>query len=201
MRKSSVSLILLSVLLAACGRHEQTVANPPATSSAKGASAVTQTTSSAAVPEEPTASEVKVGAKMPAYSAKSVDGAEFDLASLRGKVVFVNLWATWCGPCRAEIPALQQFQKDYAAKGFEIVGVSLDENGPEAVRAFMNEQKMTYPVVIDENAKALNLFRASVIPISALIDRQGNVAWMSAGSIEQSVPAVRQEIEKALAAK
>ena len=202
MSRMRKTIILLSLVLAACGGRERSSNSTTQAAPVKGGVAVKQgTATAAAAPEEPPEAEVKVGSKMPAYSAHTLDGKTFDLTGERGKVVLVNLWATWCGPCRAEIPALQQFQTDYAARGFDVVGISLDETGPEAVRTFVHEQKITYPVVIDEDARAMNIFRASVIPISAIVDRHGNVSWLSAGTIEQSIPAVRQEIEKALAAK
>src|SRR5687767_28870 len=84
---------------------------------------------------------VDVGAQMPAYEAKLLDGTKFDITAERGNVLFLNLWATWCGPCRYEIPELEKLHKEHAARRFKVVGVSVDEGGDQVVRDFVNEQK------------------------------------------------------------
>src|SRR5258706_4411408 len=91
---------------------------------------------------------VEVGNIMPTYEGKWLDGKPFDLAAERGHVVFLNVWATWCGPCRSEMPYLQSMQDLYAARGLKVIGVSVDEGGTAGVSAFLAAQKIHYPSVI-----------------------------------------------------
>ena len=128
-----------------------------------------------------------------------LDGSKFDLASKRDKVVLLNLWATWCGPCRYEIPELQTIHAKYAPKGFEVIGVSVDESGVESVRDFIKEQKkMTYPVVVDADGKITNILETSVLPTSVLLDRTGKIVWKKYGAIMEGDPELKQAIEKTL---
>ena len=85
---------------------------------------------------------------MPAYSTETLDGKHFDVAAERGNVVLLNLWATWCVPCRYEIPELQALHNRYASRGFKVIGVSLDESGADTVKQFVSEEKITYPIAL-----------------------------------------------------
>lgn len=140
-----------------------------------------------------------VGATMPPFRATMLDGSPFDLAAERGKhVVFLNVWATWCGPCRFEIPELEKMRAKYGPRGFEVVGVSVDENGLEAVKPFAKEQKISYPMVIDPSGKIANLLQTTVLPTSVLIDRDGKIVWRRIGALMGPEPALDTAIEKAL---
>jgi peroxiredoxin len=135
---------------------------------------------------------------MPDYAAMNLDGSKFELASRRGKVVLLNLWATWCGPCRFEIPELQRMHDAYEPRGFEVVGVSVDEGGVESVRQFVAEQKMTYPIALDPQGNLATLFQTSVLPTSVVIDRHGKIVWKKYGLIPENDPELKSAIEKAL---
>jgi cytochrome c biogenesis protein CcmG, thiol:disulfide interchange protein DsbE len=139
-----------------------------------------------------------VGATMPDYSALGLDGSKFEIQSRRGKVVLLNLWATWCGPCRFEIPELQTIHNRYAARNFEVVGVSVDESGIDAVKDFVKEHSMTYPVVVDAEGKLANVFQTSVLPTSVVIDRNGKIVWKKFGAIMPDDPELKKAIESAL---
>src|SRR4051794_35506997 len=119
MRSMRKTLLAAMVILAACQKHEtpQKPANQPKPSVSE------KSTPPPATPATDTDSAV--GTNMPAYKAELLDGKSFDVAAEHGNVVFLNLWATWCGPCRFEIPELQKLHTDNAAKGFKVVGVSL----------------------------------------------------------------------------
>jgi peroxiredoxin len=145
-----------------------------------------------------TATGVEVGAAMPEYAALNLDGSKFELASKRDKVVLLNLWATWCGPCRYEIPELQRMHDHYTGRGFEVVGVSVDESGIESVRQFVGENKMTYPVVLDPQGKLANIMETSVLPTSVLIGRDGKIVWKKVGAILENDEELKSAIEKAL---
>jgi thiol-disulfide isomerase/thioredoxin len=116
----------------------------------------------------------------------------------RGNVVLLNVWATWCGPCRFEIPALDRLHKKYAAKGFKVVGVSIDEGEVAPVKQFVSEHEMHYPIVLDPQGKLASLFQTTVIPTSVLIDRKGKVVWKKYGVIEENEAQLLRAIEKSL---
>jgi thiol-disulfide isomerase/thioredoxin len=142
---------------------------------------------------------VEVGNLMPAYTAEWLDGKPFDLSSERGHVVFLNLWATWCGPCRSEMPYLQSLQTQYADRGLKVIGVSLDEGGVAGVSSFLASQKITYQSAIDPEQHIATLLQTTVLPTSVLIDRTGHIVWKDAGMLTGPQPALMKALEQALA--
>lgn len=194
MRKILI-LIAIPLAIAACKRHEA----PQTATTPNGKPAATDRTGPA--PATPaTDTDSAVGQAMPPYKAELLDGKPFDIAAERGNVVFLNLWATWCGPCRYEIPELQKLHLQYASQGFKVVGVSLDEGGKDAVQQFVSEHSMGYPVALDPDGKLANVFQTTVIPTSVLIDRNGKIVWKKYGAITVD-DELRQALEKALAQK
>jgi cytochrome c-type biogenesis protein len=187
--------VALAVALACSRRTESAAPN------AAGAKAAATTGTAAAESATAPAGEVgtEIGSAMPAFAAKTLDGGKFDVASERGQVVFLNLWATWCGPCRYEIPELEALHKQYAARGFKVVGVSLDESGADAVKAFVTEHKMTYPIVLDPEGHLADLFKTSVIPTSVVIDRSGKIVWKKFGIVSTTDESLKKALEEALA--
>lgn len=188
MKKLAI-LLALTIVAFGCKRAEKPVAH--------GYGTTTQPQQTSA-PSRTAAVGTDVGSAMPEYSAMWLDGSKFELASKRDKVVLLNLWATWCGPCRYEIPELESLHTKYATRGLEVIGVSVDESGVESVRDFVKEQKMTYPIAIDPEGKLANIFQTSVLPTSVVIDRAGKIVWKQFGAIEPNDPALVQAIEKAL---
>jgi peroxiredoxin len=93
---------------------------------------------------------------------------------------------------------LQKMHAQYGPKGFEVIGVSVDEGGVDAVKQFVTENEMTYPIVVDPEGKLASLFQTSVLPTTALIDRNGRIVWKRYGLIEANDPTLKQAIEKAL---
>lgn len=187
MKKLAVLLVGTMIVTAACRREEKAPVNGSNSRSATPA-ATTATTA--------TGSEV--GTMLPDYSAMNLDGSKFDLASRRGKVVLLNVWATWCNPCLAEIPELQKIHNAYASRGFEVVGASVDESGVEAVKDFVDAKKMTYPVVLDPQGQIANILQASVLPTSVLMDRTGKIVWKHVGYIEPNDGELEAAIKKVL---
>lgn len=189
-------LALLSLVLVAfaCKRGET-----PASATAAGYSTPgDRGTSTATAKKEAAPIGTEVGATMPEYSATWLDGSKFELASMRDKVVLLNVWATWCGPCRYEIPELEMIHKKYEARGFAVVGVSVDESGPQAVKEFVDEQKVTYPIALDPEGKLATVFQTSVLPTSVLIDRQGKIVWKKYEAIMPNDRELIAAIEKSL---
>ena len=115
-----------------------------------------------------------VGAPAPALVVAQLDGREFDLAALRGKVVIVNYWATWCSPCRAEMPVLDSFYKRYRSRGLVLLGMSVDEaRDRPAVAALM--QKLSYPAALASDAKVNGFGPPLAVPMTWIIDPAGVV--------------------------
>ncbi len=113
--------------------------------------------------------------KAPDFSLETNKGSIVTLSKLQGKVVLVNFWATWCGPCRAEIPGFLEVYKEYKSKGFEIVGISLDQDGWKKVNPFVERFKIDYPIVMG-NLKVVEAYgNFNAIPTSFLVDKKGNI--------------------------
>lgn len=138
--------------------------------------------------------------RAPDYSARTLSGDSISLASLSGKVVLVNIWATWCIPCRQEIPALQQIHQAHQADGFTVVGISVDAHGAEdRVAAFMKEYNVSYPVWLDPDERATFVFRAVGVPASYLIDRTGNIVWKHLGPVDDVMEELERTVRRTVA--
>jgi len=145
---------------------------------------------------------VEVGKPAPAYSATTLAGDSVSLASLRGRVVLLNIWATWCHPCREEIPVLQALHERHAAEGLEVVGVSIDvASEREAVGEFVREFAMTYPVWLDPEGRVSNAFPAVGVPATFLIDPQGTVRWRKIGPIAENDTSLARALDEVLPAR
>lgn len=113
----------------------------------------------------------------PDWELKNLEGKVVKLSEFRGKVVILDFWATWCGPCRVEIPHFVELQKQYRDKGLAVIGVSLDEQGPEVVKKFVKQFGVNYPVVIG-NEKIADAYGIEGLPTTFVIDRHGRiVSW------------------------
>jgi len=142
---------------------------------------------------------VEVGKVVPEYRAVSVDGDSVSLAAQRGKVVLFNVWATWCHPCRDEIPELLVLYEKYKPRGLELVGVSIDATGSdEAIRSFMKDFRMTYPVWRDPDERVSTEFLVVGVPATFLIDRNGTLRWRKTGPIQPGDSSLTAAIEQAL---
>jgi len=143
--------------------------------------------------------KVEVGAPAPAYRTVALNGDSVSLAAVRGKVVLLNVWATWCHPCRDEIPELQAIHTKYQSRGLELVGVSVDSDGSDdAIRAFMNDFRMTYPIWRDPDERVSTQFLVVGVPATFLIDRAGVLRWRKTGPIQPNDSTLAAAIERAL---
>ncbi|MGQ0764722.1 MAG: TlpA disulfide reductase family protein [Gemmatimonadota bacterium] len=141
----------------------------------------------------------EVGEVVPQYAALSLDGDTVAVAALRGKVVLLNVWATWCAPCREEIPFLQSLHETNRDRGFEVIGVSTDARGQDdEIRDFMREFGMTYPVWRDPDERVQTLFFALGVPSSYLIDRGGILRWKRLGIVRENDSTFTRALETAL---
>jgi cytochrome c biogenesis protein CcmG/thiol:disulfide interchange protein DsbE len=147
----------------------------------------------------PTNAAFQIGARVPEYSASMLDGRPFRLPDDQGRVLLVNIWATWCGPCRYEIPELKLLQQRHANQKFDVIGVSVDtEDAAAQVREFVREQQINYPIVLDPEGTITTLMNTTVLPTTALIDRSGKVVWIHVGVVEARNPELNAVLKTAL---
>lgn len=118
---------------------------------------------------------LEVGNLAPDFELKTVEGNSIKLSSLKGKKVILNFWATWCPPCRQEMPDMEKFYTENKDSGIEILAVNLlqTEKGPAEVSAFIQDFGITFPVVVDEQGSVGKLYKVSSIPASFIIDSEG----------------------------
>jgi len=121
----------------------------------------------------------------PNFSLKDADGNAVNLADYRGKVVLVNFWATWCGPCEAEIPWFIEFEKKYKDQGFAVLGVSMDDDGWKSVRPYVASHKINYRVVIGSEVVSQQFGEIDSLPTSFVLDREGRIASDHVGLIDK----------------
>jgi thiol-disulfide isomerase/thioredoxin len=147
-----------------------------------------------------TSQENKLAAS-PDFTLKALDDHDVSLSQFKGKVVLVNFWATWCGPCKIEIPWLVELQAKYTARGFTVLGVAMDEEGKSAVAPFVRKerfkvggtpQSMNYPIVLGNDATADKFGGLIGFPTSVLISKDGRVVKRVDGLVSYD------EIEKAI---
>lgn len=148
-------------------------------------------------PAAPATPRTEVGDSMPAYAADMLDGSKFDPATDKADMLLVNVWATWCGPCRAEMPELQQLHDEHKAHGFKVVGVSVDENDVSAVKQFVVDNKISFPIAFDPEGRIANILQTTVLPTSVLLDRNRKIVWRRVGRVLPSdMKALRELISK-----
>ena len=122
----------------------------------------------------------------PEFSLKDATGKTVKLSDYRGKVVLLNFWATWCGPCKIEIPWFMDFEQTYKDKNFAVLGISLDEDGWDAVKPFIEQKKINYRVVIGTEQVAQLYGEVDSLPTTFMIDREGRVAAVHVGLVSKS---------------
>jgi thiol-disulfide isomerase/thioredoxin len=138
----------------------------------------------------------------PMYSAVLMNGDSVSLAAQRGSVVLLNIWATYCIPCRDEMPLLQKLHEEQSGRGLRVVGVSVDARGAEErVSQFLTEYGVTFPIWLDPDERASFIFRAIGVPATYIITRDGKVIWQRLGPIEADDPKMKAALEEALSAR
>lgn len=142
---------------------------------------------------------VEPGRPVPAFAASDLEGRAVSLASMRGEVVLLNVWATWCYPCRKEMPSFEALYRDLAAEGLRVVAVSIDDPGARAeIDSFLGEHRITFDVLHDGEQRVTRTFRTIGVPETFLIGRDGRLIRRWIGKIDGYSPMVRQPILEAL---
>jgi thiol-disulfide isomerase/thioredoxin len=133
------------------------------------------------VENKPASAELPVLRKASVWTLKDVDGREVKSTDFKGKVVVVDFWATWCPPCRKEIPHYVALQEKYRAQGLVILGFSLDELPPAEVKTFGQQFKINYPLIMADGATAEAFGGVEGLPTAFVIDREGNIRHVKLG--------------------
>jgi thiol:disulfide interchange protein DsbD len=134
--------------------------------------------------------------KAPNFALQTYDGKVIELATLKGKVVMINFWATWCPPCQAEIPDFIEVYKTYKSKGFEIIGIAMDEDGWSAVKPFMDTSKINYPIVLGTMEVVQQYGGIKGFPTTFIVDKDGYLAGMQVGMLSKE--ALEQKVNSLL---
>lgn len=116
----------------------------------------------------------------PDFTLKSMSGENVKLSELQGNVVMINFWATWCGPCRQEMPLLDEFYKKYKKLGFVLLGVNVEEDSSKAA-GYLKEVPVTFPILYDNTNKVSELYDVDAMPTTVLVDRGGNLRFVHRG--------------------
>lgn len=149
--------------------------------------------------------ELKTATMAPAATFKSLDGENVSMESLKGKVVLVNFWATWCEPCRIDIPWMIEFQQRYAEKGFTVLGVAMDDEGKSVVAPFVQKEQfdvdgkkmtMNYPIVLGNDDLAEKFGGILGLPTTFVVSRDGKIVKKFIGLVSHD--AIAKEIESQL---
>jgi thiol-disulfide isomerase/thioredoxin len=142
------------------------------------------------------AAAVQVGQMAPNFKGASLGGgAPIELSSLRGKVVYLDFWASWCAPCRISLPLLNGMRVDLARQGFEVLGVNLDTD-PSFAKKLMEAWGVQYPVVNGLDEKVYLEYGIKTMPMAYILDRKGQVRIVHQGFRKSDFPALRAQIEK-----
>ncbi len=123
----------------------------------------------------------------PDFTLKDAMGRPVKLSDYKGKVVLLNFWATWCGPCKIEIPWFIEFEQTFKDKGFAVLGVSMDEEGWDIVKPYLEKSKINYRVLIGDDMTAQNYGGVDSLPTSFLLDKEGRIAATHIGLVSKSV--------------
>ena len=140
---------------------------------------------------------LKQGDRFSAYALMGLDGKTKTPKDFKGKVVIYDVWATWCGPCRMEIPELIQLQTEYKKKGVEVVGIATDREGADKVKPFAKEYKINYAIVLDPKSEfAGPKLQVRGIPTLFIVDKKGVVRFVHVGFTQKSV--LEKELKQVL---
>lgn len=121
-----------------------------------------------------------ISGNAPDFTLKSNSGKNIKLSEYRGQVVLLNFWASWCGPCRQEMPLLNNMQKKYGKLGFAILGVNVEEDSSPA-KSYLKDIQVTFPILFDTENKASKAYNVSAMPSTVMIDRNGKMRYLHKG--------------------
>jgi thiol-disulfide isomerase/thioredoxin len=122
----------------------------------------------------------------PEFALKDVNGKTVNLSEYKGKVVLLNFWATWCGPCKIEIPWFIDFEQKYKDRGFAVLGVAMDDEGREIVKPYIEKSKINYRIVLGDDSVATMYGGIDSLPTTFVLDKDGKIASTHVGLVSKS---------------
>jgi peroxiredoxin len=140
----------------------------------------------------------RVGHLAPDFLLPTLDGREIRLSDYRGHVVFLNFWATWCGPCKVEMPAMEHLYREFRGKGFAILAVSTDAEGAAVTRPFRDAMGLSFTIAHDPDMIAGRLFGVRTLPVTFLVNREGVITHQVFGARDWEDSEARSGIRKLL---
>lgn len=133
---------------------------------------------------------IKGDKKAPDFSLKDLTGKKVEIKDYKGKIIFLNFWATWCVPCKEEMPSLEVLHERFKGEKFVLLTVSVDYEGLKVVHGFLDKHSYTFPVLLDPNGETLDLFEVKGIPTTFIIDKKGRVIGRALGPRDWRSPEV-----------
>jgi thiol-disulfide isomerase/thioredoxin len=131
----------------------------------------------------------------PNFTLKSMDGKNLKLSEMTGNVVLINFWASWCGPCREEMPLLNALHKKYAPLGFTVLGVNVEEQ-LDGARDFLSNVPVDFPILLDNENKVSKQYKVVAMPTTVVVDRDGNMRYLHEGYKPGDEKKYRQMVKK-----
>jgi thiol-disulfide isomerase/thioredoxin len=131
------------------------------------------------------------------FTLKTVEGKSVTLSGLKGKVVFLNFWATWCGPCKVEMPGMEALHRRYREEGLEFAAVDIMEKDTQ-VRHFLKDNNYTFPVLLDADGSVSNSYGIQAVPSTYILDRDGKIIFFALGARNWDSPAIFTAFERLL---
>ncbi len=128
--------------------------------------------------------------KAPGFCLENVKGERVELKNFKGKVVFINFWATWCGPCKEEMPSMEALYQKFKERGFVFLTISVDYEEKKKVKEFIDKHHYTFPVLIDSKCLTLDLYGVKGIPTTILIDKKGRMLGSAVGPRDWKHPEI-----------
>jgi len=131
----------------------------------------------------------------PDFTLKSDSGENIRLAEQRGKVVMINFWASWCGPCRKEMPLLDELYQRYEPAGFTLFGVNVEQN-PEAAQRFLEDVGVSFPILYDPESNVSQRYQVDAMPTTVMVDRDGQVRYVNRGYKDGDEDKYRKQVRE-----
>ncbi|MCY4426176.1 MAG: TlpA disulfide reductase family protein [Halieaceae bacterium] len=141
----------------------------------------------------------RVGEPLADFTFPDMDGRPVQLAALRGKVVFINVWTTWCPPCIEEMPTIQRLHEKLNPKGLVVLAINMDALGRQTVEPFLSKRRLTFPILLDPESQTERLYRTAGIPESFIVDKAGLLVEKVIGPRDWAHPEVIALFERLLA--
>lgn len=143
----------------------------------------------------------RVGLPAPHFRLWTLDGRVVSLSDYQGKVVFLNFWATWCGPCRVEMPSMEQLYREFGRQDFEILAVSTDPQGGAVTRPFKEALGLTFPILHDSDMRVMMAYGTRTLPMTFLVDRHGIITHRVFGARDWQSPEAHRFIQALVKAR